>query len=123
MSFQWHGYQPWSRQIPTRDFKSTPGPITKDKLAKSIAKVVDRFITVSSFPVVNMSRLTLLSSIFKETKDTQMIYGSNPAWKVGNGDITLDDLVLIALLHVSRGSWQVVLCLNRELPTVYQPRF
>ena len=123
MSFQWHGYQPWSRQIPTRDFKATPGPITKEKLAKSIAKVVDRFITVSSFPITGVNHLILLPPIFQETTETQMVYGSNPAWKVGDGGIGLDDLVLIALLHVSRGSWQVVLCLNRELPDAYPPHF
>ncbi len=43
---QWKGYQPWSRQIPTRDFRSPPGPITKAKLAKNVAKSVQRFIDV-----------------------------------------------------------------------------
>lgn len=43
---QWTGYQPWSRQIPTRDFRSPPGPITKSKLAKNVAKSVQRFIEV-----------------------------------------------------------------------------
>ena len=43
---QWHGYAAWSRQIPTRDFRSPPGPITRSKLAKNVAKTVQRFIEV-----------------------------------------------------------------------------
>jgi hypothetical protein len=37
---------PWSKQIPTRDFRSQPGSITLAKLAKNIAKMVERFIKV-----------------------------------------------------------------------------
>lgn len=43
----WPGYAPWSRQIPTRDFRTPPGPITRSKLAKNVAKTVFRFIEVS----------------------------------------------------------------------------
>lgn len=43
----WPGYAPWSRQIPTRDFRTPPGPITRSKLAKNVAKTVQRFIDVS----------------------------------------------------------------------------
>ena len=45
---QWPGYPPWSRQIPTRDFRNPPGPITRAKLAKNVAKSVLRFIQVST---------------------------------------------------------------------------
>ena len=44
---QWPGYAPWSKQIPTRDFRTPPQPITRSKLAKNVAKTVQRFITVS----------------------------------------------------------------------------
>ena len=44
---QWPGYAAWSRQIPTRDFRSPPGPITRSKLVKNVAKTVQRFIEVS----------------------------------------------------------------------------
>ena len=43
---QWPGYQPWSRQVPTRDFRNPPGPITRAKLAKNVSKAVARFIFV-----------------------------------------------------------------------------
>jgi hypothetical protein len=38
------GYQEWSCQIPTRDFRN---PVTRAKLAKNVAQPVARFITVS----------------------------------------------------------------------------
>ncbi|KAL0571281.1 hypothetical protein V5O48_010686, partial [Marasmius crinis-equi] len=44
---EWPGYRQWSRQIPTKDFRTPPGPITKAKLAKNVAKCVQRFILVS----------------------------------------------------------------------------
>jgi hypothetical protein len=46
--FQWPGYRQWSRQIPTKDFRSPPGPITIAKLAKNVAKCVQRFMLVST---------------------------------------------------------------------------
>lgn len=47
VKIQWPGYRQWTRQIPTKDFRSPPGPITMAKLAKNIAKCVQRFIDVS----------------------------------------------------------------------------
>ena len=43
---QWPGYRAWTKQIPTMDFKSPKGPITRAKLAKNIANCVKRFIEV-----------------------------------------------------------------------------
>jgi hypothetical protein len=43
---KWPCYRSWSNQIPTRDFRNPPGPITREKLAKNIAKQVERFIKV-----------------------------------------------------------------------------
>ena len=44
----WPGYASWSRQIPTRDFRKLPGPITRAKLARNVAKTVARFIKVGA---------------------------------------------------------------------------
>ncbi|KLO19283.1 hypothetical protein SCHPADRAFT_818339 [Schizopora paradoxa] len=91
----WTGYQPWSRQIPTRDFRSPPGPITKSKLAKNVAKSVQRFI--------------------EEHKDREMEPGSDTRWAVGPGKIDVDDLLLVRMEHVSMGSWQAILHINRPI--------
>jgi hypothetical protein len=89
----WPGYQPWSRQIPTRDFRNPPGPITRAKLAKNVAKSVARFIA--------------------EHKGRQMEEDGDLAWLVGPGKIDVFDLVLVRLDHVSKGSWQAQLQLAR----------
>ncbi|RXW23910.1 hypothetical protein EST38_g1950 [Candolleomyces aberdarensis] len=60
---EWPGYRQWTRQIPTKDFRSPPGPITMAKLAKNIAKCVQRFID--------------------ENKDRNLEEPSNLRWKVG----------------------------------------
>ncbi|KAF7794318.1 hypothetical protein EIP86_005452 [Pleurotus ostreatoroseus] len=82
---QWPGYAPWSRQIPTRDFRSPPGPITRSKLAKNVAKTVQRFL--------------------EEMRLKPMEEDADPRWRVANR-ITIDALELVGLQHVSMGSWQ-----------------
>ncbi|KAI0044756.1 hypothetical protein FA95DRAFT_1561869 [Auriscalpium vulgare] len=92
----WPGYQPWSRQIPTRDFRNPPEPITRAKLAKNVAKSVQRFI--------------------QEHKNRAMEEEGEEEWMIGPQKIDLFDLVLIRLDHVSKGSWQAQLQLARPLP-------
>ncbi|KAF8159624.1 hypothetical protein B0H34DRAFT_796852 [Crassisporium funariophilum] len=92
---EWPGYRQWSRQIPTKDFRSPPGPITIAKLAKNVAKCVLRFI--------------------QDRKAHPMEDESDQRWRIGDGpnDIKLDDLVLVSIHHVSLGSWQPHLRLRR----------
>ncbi|CAL1715834.1 unnamed protein product [Somion occarium] len=82
----WPGYAPWSRQIPTRDFRNPPGPITRAKLAKNVAKTIQRFID--------------------DMADRPMEDEADVRWRVGPGHITIDRLDLVGLQHVSAGSWQ-----------------
>ncbi|EMD38915.1 hypothetical protein CERSUDRAFT_122431 [Gelatoporia subvermispora B] len=107
----WPGYAPWSRQIPTRDFRSPPGPITRSKLARNVAKTVQRFIEASRiFPTIpHTDRFTV-----QEMQDRPMEDQSQAIWKVGTGSIGLDDLILLGLQHVSMGSWQAHLLLIRN---------
>jgi len=91
----WPGYQPWSRQIPTRDFRNPPGPITRSKLAKNVAKSVARFIS--------------------EHNNRPMEEDGDPTWSVGPRKIEVTDLVLVRLDHVSKGSWQAHLQLLHPL--------
>lgn len=95
--FQWPGYRQWSRQIPTKDFRSPPQPITLAKLAKNVAKCVQRFML--------------------DRKNLPMEEESDHRWKIGDGpdDIKLEDLILVSIHHVSLGSWQPHLRLVRPL--------
>jgi hypothetical protein len=96
---EWPGYRQWSRQIPTKDFRSPPGPITRAKLAKNVAKCISRFIN--------------------EKQNRPLEEEADEKWRVGNiagpGQIKLEDLILVSLHHVSMGSWQPQLKLRRPL--------
>jgi hypothetical protein len=37
----------------------------------------------------------------------------DPNWRVGVGGITKDQVILVGVVHVSQGSWQPILQLNR----------
>ncbi|EIW58688.1 uncharacterized protein TRAVEDRAFT_37540 [Trametes versicolor FP-101664 SS1] len=82
----WPGYAHWSRQIPTRDFRSPPQPVTRAKLARNVAKTIKRFII--------------------EMTDRRMEDEAEAKWRVGGRHIRVEDLVLVGLQHVSMGSWQ-----------------
>ncbi|KAF9561692.1 hypothetical protein CPC08DRAFT_635086 [Agrocybe pediades] len=94
---EWPGYRQWSRQIPTRDFRSPPQPITMAKLAKNVAKCVQRFM--------------------QDRKAMSMEDDADQRWRIGDGpnDIKLEDLILVSIHHVSLGSWQPQLRLARPL--------
>ncbi|KAI0032430.1 hypothetical protein K488DRAFT_11394, partial [Vararia minispora EC-137] len=94
LRLNWPGYQPWTRQIPTRDFRNPPGPITRDKLTKNIAKSIQRFI---------------------EEQRHREIEPIEEKWRVGEGFIELEDLSLLRLDNVSKGSWQIQLQMLRPL--------
>ncbi|EGN96574.1 hypothetical protein SERLA73DRAFT_58553 [Serpula lacrymans var. lacrymans S7.3] len=92
---QWPCYAPWSRQIPTKDFKNPKGPITKAKLAKNIAKCVSRFI--------------------EDNHTKRMEDDSDKRFRVGANYIKLEDLMLVSLHHISQGSWQPHFRLRRSI--------
>ncbi|KAI0319877.1 hypothetical protein OF83DRAFT_1054173, partial [Amylostereum chailletii] len=96
----WPGYQSWSRQVPTRNFRNPPGPITRAKLGKNVAKTVGRFITQTTLG------------------GKQSVDGD---WRVGKGGIEVKDLVLVRLDHLSQGSWQPRLRLVRPVPNDVSP--
>ncbi|KAI0334506.1 hypothetical protein GY45DRAFT_1242225 [Cubamyces sp. BRFM 1775] len=90
----WPGYPPWSRQIPTRDFRSPPQPVTRAKLARNVAKTIKRFI--------------------EDMENRDLEDPTQSKWRVGKNAIRLDDLVLVGLQHVSMGSWQAHLRVVRR---------
>ncbi|KAG2113169.1 uncharacterized protein F5147DRAFT_64536 [Suillus discolor] len=92
---QWPGYRAWTKQIPTMDFKSPKGPITRAKLAKNIANCVKRFI--------------------EEKEKERMEMEADRRWRVGTRYIRMEDLILVSLHHISKGSWQPQLRLRTPL--------
>ncbi|KAG8220889.1 hypothetical protein J3R82DRAFT_2388 [Butyriboletus roseoflavus] len=94
---QWPGYAPWSKQIPTMDFKTPKGHITRAKLAKNIATCVSRFAA--------------------DMQEKPMEAESDIRWKIGEQHIKVGDLILVSLHHVSKGSWQPQLRLRSPFAT------
>lgn len=95
---QWPGYRAWTKQIPTMDFKSPKGPITRGKLAKNIASCVQRFI--------------------EEKEKERMEVEADRRWRVGTRYIKVEDLILVSLHHISKGSWQPQLRLRTPLSNI-----
>ncbi|KAL4072962.1 hypothetical protein V8B97DRAFT_1869837 [Scleroderma yunnanense] len=99
---EWPGYRPWTKQIPTMDFKTPKGPITRGKLAKNIANCVRRFV---------------------EWAEKQcMEADADRRWRVGKKYLKMEDLMLVSLHHVSKGSWQPQLRLRTALPELLAHR-
>lgn len=66
----------------------------------------------------------LMPNIFSESnwcglQDAQRLQGHDPSWWIGNGGITKDQVILIGAVHVSQGSWQPILQLNRYVMPRY----
>lgn len=85
----WPKISKWTEQFATLNHKRERQPITLNKAAVLVARKIERFF--------NWAR-------------TQMEEARTPTesceWKLGDNWIRLEDLVLLALRRVSRGSWQ-----------------
>ncbi len=73
--------------------------------AKLVAHIVD---LIKEFIKVRFSRSLLIDSLTNNlvTQDNSHIVPSENKWKVGEGGITLENLVLISVELVSKGSLQ-----------------
>ncbi|KAI9511236.1 hypothetical protein F5148DRAFT_1281043 [Russula earlei] len=90
---KWPGYPEWSTQIMTRDQTSLHRTITLEKLAKRVASAVCKFV-----------------------ESYAHLQCQFPDWRVGGpGGIRSDDIILIGFIHVSQGSWQPILQINRYI--------
>jgi len=81
--------------ISSHNWRRTKGLITKEKLAQSLAKTTGQFIeNVSNKPLE---------------------IGAERSWKVGTQHIGVEDLILVSLHNVSKGSWQPHFRLRRNV--------
>ncbi|KAH9062575.1 hypothetical protein EDB83DRAFT_842378 [Lactarius deliciosus] len=92
LRINWPGYGEWAAQIMTRDLTPAHNTITVEKFAKRVASAVCRFM------------------------DEQLrTDGWEARWRIGPSGITRDQVILIGVVRVSRGSWQPILQLNRHI--------
>ncbi|KAI9458215.1 hypothetical protein BJY52DRAFT_442122 [Lactarius psammicola] len=98
----WPGYETWERQIQIRDQTRHRNEITLERFAKLVAGVVDRFLAHGATVV---------------TRDL--------TWRVGNGAITRNDVIIVGTVQVSAGGWMPILQIvppppnPNETPTHY----
>ncbi|KAH9057716.1 hypothetical protein EDB87DRAFT_1628900 [Lactarius vividus] len=90
----WPGYREFKRQIPVRD--ETSGPITIATLAHRIGQAVDAFLQVREL-------------------DLGSADDRRELWKIGQGGIRRDDVVIIGAINDSTGSWMPIMQLNRYI--------
>lgn len=88
----WPGYEPFTKQITARTDGRT---VSMDRLVEVIAKVLVEFC-----------------------QKRALIPTSDPAWRLGPGFITVDDLTLVGILHVSRSSIQPLVDVLVRRPSI-----
>ena len=93
----------------TRDQTPAHNTIPIEALAARVARAVCRFLQVSS-PV----RVSFLFPVRLRPKQERAGHDASPNWWIGGrGGITERDIILVGLIHVTQGSWQPILQLNR----------
>ncbi|VDC00983.1 unnamed protein product [Peniophora sp. CBMAI 1063] len=95
----WPGIPEFKRQIQTRDQTQQRSPITLARLVKHVGRSVQLLFE-------------------RELTGTPPISGSydspfSAPWRIGEGGIRLDELLIVGVVHVSPGAFQVVLQLAR----------
>ncbi|KAF8840078.1 hypothetical protein BDN67DRAFT_690698 [Paxillus ammoniavirescens] len=86
----WPGYEPFSKTLATQNWTKERSPITRGKFAEFVAMAV--------------------RDLFQKCRNAP--YDQDHAsWNVGPNGLNLQDIVLVAVHHVSKGSWQPELCL------------
>ncbi|KIK48173.1 hypothetical protein CY34DRAFT_733266 [Suillus luteus UH-Slu-Lm8-n1] len=96
LRIEWPGYRPWNCQLLTKNYRKTPGPITKEKLAKNLATCIRRFI----------------QKTHRGNMEADPV--PNPMWRISADGVKFEDIILVSLNHVSQGSWQPQLRLRRR---------
>ncbi|KAL1747923.1 hypothetical protein HDZ31DRAFT_71930 [Schizophyllum fasciatum] len=69
---EWPGYKQWTKQIPAKDFRKVPAPLTREKLAKEIAKCVRAFIKERQYRALD-------DTAFSPTAPRQPLDGAAPS--------------------------------------------
>ena len=95
-------------QVKTTDWRKDPKPITRAKLGTEIAKSLELFIEVSLCDLYMHSSRT---HGIRQGMQNETVKRSLRRWRVGEvgtGHINVDNVELVALERVSKGSWQPV---------------
>lgn len=107
-SLQWPGYDSWHDNIHVFDHTTATRPYTLEKLAHVVSKAVHKFMTVCPNAQSRQLFRFVLTSLVQQDMSNVQSTERRPDWWLRT--IRFEDLVLLELRHVSKGSWQPVLC-------------
>jgi hypothetical protein len=97
----------------TKDQTSSHNTITVEKFAKRVAAAVCRFLDVSLLLRYTAANCFNSANIRIGMQEAERLQAQDPNWRVGAGGITKEQVILIGVVHISQGSWQPILQLNR----------
>jgi hypothetical protein len=99
----------------TKDQTPAHNTITVEKFAKRVAAAVYRFLDVSPLCLgIYCSHGSFdHANVPIAVQEVERLDGQDANWRVGAGGITKGQVILIGVVHISQGSWQPILQLNR----------
>ncbi|KAF9649071.1 hypothetical protein BDM02DRAFT_3114405 [Thelephora ganbajun] len=76
-------------QLSTRNYRAPPDPVTKSKLVQEVAKRIQWHIA-----------------------DLEANSDVDERWRVGQGRMKVERMVIAGLINVSAGSWSPIICVE-----------
>ncbi|KAN0131708.1 hypothetical protein V8E53_010550 [Lactarius tabidus] len=92
----WPGYKTFKREIPIRDDSGERNAITMAKFVGRVGRTVDKFLQACEL-------------------DPDCVDDPGKLWRIGPGGIQRSDIIIIAAVHISAGSWMPIMQLNRYI--------
>ncbi|KAF9653962.1 hypothetical protein BDM02DRAFT_3182392 [Thelephora ganbajun] len=86
LRIEWPGYRLWTGKFRAKNWGGTNAPVTRARLVSQLGRRIAEFIEAM-----------------------EGVECADLAWKVGSKNIKVDNLVLVSLIRVSKGSWQPVI--------------
>ena len=107
----------YKRQIQIQDQTRDRNPITLGRLVEHVARTVQRFI---ERPPQVRRPVFHCCAVFTSVSSQRNEDDFDPRWTVGARGITMNDIILVGIVHSSAGTWQPILRLSRPLPHLAQ---
>jgi len=86
----------FKRQIPIRDETIKRNPITMEKFVGQVGRTVDKFLQACEL-------------------DSECVDDPRKLWRIGPDGIKRSDIIIIGAVHISAGSWMLIMQLNRYI--------
>lgn len=111
--FQWQGYEARKYQIGLRSHSRPPHAITHARFVGAVGRALSKYLDVrlslcAPFPVDGKNNIYTQECSHRSST-------SLPQWRIGQGGIMPNEVVMVGMLHVSAGTLQLVLQLESRV--------